>query len=182
MSADFTLDGEAEPPSRLRRLVVPVLALAVGALLGFAVRSWVAIPSTVVVDGHPSTLHVYRVDPVGALSQPGHGEAVIFKQATISRLVTELNNLPTYATRGRPCDKSAVYVTLSFSYDNGEIPDKWLEAVGVAFAGAATVVQICRSQVSFELLEASNQPADFTLLALGQVPCSGVHYLSGNLI
>jgi hypothetical protein len=118
--ADFTLDGDAEPPLRLRRLLVPVLALAIGTLLGFAARSWVAIPSPVVVDGHPTTLHIYRVDPVGALSQPGHGEAVIFKQATIARLVTELNRLPASAARGRACDKGAVFVTLSFSYDNGD--------------------------------------------------------------
>ena len=120
MPQEFELEGEAEPPLRPSRLLVPVLALAIGAVLGFAARSWVAVPSPVVVDGHPTTLHVYRVDPVGALSQPGHGEAVIFKQATISHLVNELNGLPAFAPRGRPCDKSAVFVTLSFSYDNGD--------------------------------------------------------------
>ena len=35
---------------------------------------------------------------------------------------------------------------------------------------------------NFEFLGASNQPADSTLLRLGQVPHSGVHYLSGNHI
>jgi hypothetical protein len=97
-----------------------VLAVAIGALLGFAARSWIANPSPVVVDGHPTTLHVYRVDPVGALPQPGHGETVIFKQSTISHLVIELNHLPALAARGRACDKRPVFITLSFSYDNGD--------------------------------------------------------------
>jgi hypothetical protein len=73
-----------------------------------------------VVDGHPSTLHVYRWDPGGTLPLPGRGEAVIFRQATISQLVAELNRLPAFPRSGRSCDRSGWYFALSFSYDSGD--------------------------------------------------------------
>jgi hypothetical protein len=120
MSEQFTQDLDGGSSSHLRRLLLPALVLALGAVLGFAGRSWLAFPSALVVDGHPTTLHVYQVDPAGALPQPGHGEAVIFKQATIARVVTELNHLPVFPGSRRPCDKSGPFVALSFSYDNGD--------------------------------------------------------------
>jgi hypothetical protein len=119
VSADF-VDDLHGGPSGPRRLLVPALALAAGVVIGFAGRSWLAVPSDVVVDGHPSTLHVFRVDPAGTLPEPGRGEAVIFKQTTIARVVAELNNLPPFSKSGRPCDKSGVYFAVSFSYDNGD--------------------------------------------------------------
>jgi hypothetical protein len=120
VSGDFTEDVDPGPPSRLRRLLLPALALTVGAVIGFAGRSGLAFPSEVVVDGHPSTLHVYRWDPGGALPQPGRGEAVIFRQATISQVAAELNRLPAFPKSGRSCDRSGSYFALSFSYDNGD--------------------------------------------------------------
>ena len=119
MSTDFGEEFD-ESRSRLRRLLIPAVALALGAVIGFAGRSWLTVPSDVVVDGHPSTLHVYRWDPGGALPEPGRGEAVIFKQATIAQVVAELNGLPAFPKNGRSCDRSGPYVALSFSYDNGD--------------------------------------------------------------
>jgi hypothetical protein len=119
MSGDVSEDLKGGP-SGARRLLVPAVALAVGVVIGLAGRSWLAHPSDVVVDGHPSTLHVYRVDPAGALPQPGRGEVVIFKPTTIARVVSELNNLPAFPRSGRPCDKSGMYFAVSFSYDNGD--------------------------------------------------------------
>ena len=120
MSADLPEDLDDRRTSGLTRLLLPALALAVGAVIGFAGRSWLALPSDVVVDGHPSTLHVFRFDPAGALPEPGRGEAVIFKQATISKVVAELNHLPAFPKSGRPCDKGGSYLALGFSYDNGD--------------------------------------------------------------
>jgi hypothetical protein len=108
LSSGFAGDLDDRPRSRLRRLLLPALALTVGAVIGFAGRSWLALPSDVVVDGHPSTLHVYRWDPVGPQPELGRGEAVIFKQATISMVVAELNRLPAFPKSGRSCDKSGV--------------------------------------------------------------------------
>ena len=119
MSRDFSEDLHAGS-SGPRRLLVPAVALAVGVVIGLAGRSWLALPSDVMVDGHPSTLHVYRVDPAGALPEPGRGEAVIFKQTTIARVVSELNNLPAFPGSGRRCDKSGMYFEVSLSYDNGD--------------------------------------------------------------
>ncbi len=119
MSTDFGEEFD-ESRSRLRRLLIPAVALALGAVIGFAGRSWLTVPSDVVVDGHPSTLHVYRWDPGGTLPEPGRGEAVIFKQATIAQVVAELNGLPAFPKNGRSCDRSGPYVALSFSYDNGD--------------------------------------------------------------
>jgi hypothetical protein len=119
VSTDFGEEFD-QSRSRLRRLLIPAVALALGAVIGFAGRSWLTVPSDVVVDGHPSTLHVYRWDPGGTLPQPGRGEAVIFKQATISQVVAELNRLPAFPKSGRSCDKDGPYVALSFSYDNGD--------------------------------------------------------------
>ncbi len=120
MTAEFKEELGGEPPSRLGRLLLPVAALAIGAVIGFAARSWLASPSVVVIDGKPSTLHVFRFDPAGALPEPGRGEAVIFKQATISKVVAELNHLPAFPRSGRPCDRGGQYLALTFSYDNGD--------------------------------------------------------------
>ena len=120
VSSEVSEDLDDRPTSGLRRLLLPALALAVGAVIGFAGRSWLALPSDVVVDGHPSTLHVYRWDSARALPEPGRGEAVIFKQPTISKVVAELNRLPAFPKSGRPCDKGGSYLALSFSYDNGD--------------------------------------------------------------
>ena len=120
MTADSREEPGGEPPSRLSRLLLPVVALAVGGLIGFAGRSWLNPPGTVVVDGRPSTLHIFRWDPGGPLPQPGQGEAVIFRQATISKVVAELNHLPAFPKSGRSCDVGGSYLALSFSYDNGD--------------------------------------------------------------
>jgi hypothetical protein len=120
MTLDSTEELGAEPPSRLSRLVLLVVALAVGGLIGFAGRSWLNPPNPVVVDGRPSTLHIYRWDPDGLLPQPGQGAAVIFKQETISRVVAELNHLPAFPKNGRSCDMGGSYLGLSFSYNNGD--------------------------------------------------------------
>jgi hypothetical protein len=117
-------------------MVLPLLALVIGAVIGFAGRSLLASPSNVVVDGHPSTLHIFRVDPGGTLPQPGQGEAVIFNQTTIARVVTELNSLPAFPKGGRPCDKGGVYLAISFSYDNGDT-----ETVNVRPAPCGTVTK-----------------------------------------
>jgi hypothetical protein len=120
MTADSREELGAEPPSRLGRLVLLVVALAVGALIGFEGRSWLAPPSPVVVDGRPSTLHIYRWDPGGPLRLPGQGAAVIFKQETISKVVAELNHLPAFPKTGRSCDPGGSYLGLRFSYDSGD--------------------------------------------------------------
>jgi hypothetical protein len=120
MTADLSEELDDRPTSRLLRLVIPLLALAIGAAIGFAGRSQLAPSREVVVDGRPSTLHVYRFDPAGALPQPGRGEAVIFTPATISKVAADLNALPAFPKAGRSCDKGGPFVALTFSYDNGD--------------------------------------------------------------
>lgn len=120
MTADSKEELDGERPSRLSRLLLPIVALAVGGLIGFAGRSWLNPSSPVVVDERPSTLHVYRWDPSGPLPQPGQGEAVIFKQETISKVVAELNHLPAFPKNGRSCDMGGSYLALSFDYNNGD--------------------------------------------------------------
>ncbi|MDQ6879785.1 MAG: hypothetical protein M3082_19225 [Candidatus Dormibacteraeota bacterium] len=117
MTADISEELDARPTGGLRRVVLPLLALVIGAVIGFGGRSWLASPSDVVVDGHPSTLHVYRFDPTTKASPVG---AVIFNQATISKVAAELNGLPAFPKSGRSCDKDGLYVALTFSYDNGD--------------------------------------------------------------
>ena len=120
MSSDFSEDSDTGPPLRLRRWLVPALALVIGAAIGVAARSWLAPPTFVVVDGKPSILHVYRWEPEGPLPQPGRGEVVIFKQETISKVAAELNHLPAFPKSGRSCHMNGSYLALSFSYDNGD--------------------------------------------------------------
>lgn len=120
MTADASGDFDVRPTSALRRLVVPAVALVAGVAIGFAGRSSLGLPSDVVVDGHPSTLHVYRFEPAGALPQPGQGEVVIFDQASISYVVAELNRLPAFPKAGRRCNDSGSFFQLTFDYDNGD--------------------------------------------------------------
>jgi hypothetical protein len=117
MTADTSEELDARPAAGLRRVAPPFLVLVIGAVIGFSGRSWLASPSDVVVDGHPSTLGVYRFDPTTNVSP---AEAVIFNQGTISKVAAELNGLPAFPKSGRSCDKDSVYVALTFSYDNGD--------------------------------------------------------------
>jgi hypothetical protein len=117
MTADISEGLDARPAAGLRRVVPPLLVLVIGAVIGFGGRSWLASPSDVVVDGHPSTLDVYRFDPTTKASPRG---AVIFDQATISKVAAELNGLPAFPRSGRTCEKAGLYVALTFSYDNGD--------------------------------------------------------------
>lgn len=117
MTADSSEELDARPAAGLRRVVLPLLFLVIGAVIGFGGRSWLAFPSDVIVDGHPSTLHIYRFDPTAKVSPGG---AVIFNRATISKVAAELNGLPAFPKSGRSCDKGGLYVALTFSYDNGD--------------------------------------------------------------
>src|ERR1700675_4476942 len=98
MTADISEELDARPTGGLRRVALPLLALVIGAVIGFGGRSWLASPSDVIVDGPPSPLHVYRFDPTTKASPAG---TVIFNKDTISRVAAELNSLPVFPKSGR---------------------------------------------------------------------------------
>ena len=98
-------------------LVLPALVL--GAIVGFLLGSS-RTPNDVLVPGLPTTLHLYRFEPVGALPQPGNGETVIFDQGAISRIAAEVNRLPSFPRIGRKCDPTLSTYLLSFDYSNGD--------------------------------------------------------------
>jgi len=74
----------------------------------------------VLVPGGPTTLHLYRFEPAGALPQPGNGETVIFDQGAISRIAAEVNRLPSFPKIGRQCAATLSTYLLSFDYSNGD--------------------------------------------------------------
>ena len=98
-------------------LVLPALVL--GAIVGFLLGSS-RTPNDVLVAGRPTTLHLYRFEPAGALPQPGNGETVIFDQGAISRIAAEVNRLPTFPRIGRQCEATLSTYLLSFDYSNGD--------------------------------------------------------------
>ena len=98
-------------------LVLPALVL--GAIVGFLLGSS-RTPNDVLVPGRPTTLHLYRFEPAGALPQPGNGETVIFDQGAISRIAAEVNRLPSFPRIGRQCDPTLSTYLLSFDYSNGD--------------------------------------------------------------
>jgi hypothetical protein len=95
------------------------VALLLGGLIGFILGSARA-PSSVLVPGMPTTLHLYRVDPNGSLPQPGNGEKVIFDQQVIARIAAELNRLPAFPRLGRDCNATQPMYQLDFDYSNGD--------------------------------------------------------------
>jgi len=96
-----------------------VATLVVGGVIGFLLGSTRA-PSEVLVPGKPTTLHLYRFDPVGSLPKPGNGEVVIFDQHAISRIAAEVNRLPSFPRIGQQCDAGLSTYWLSFDYSNGD--------------------------------------------------------------
>ena len=98
-------------------LVLPALVL--GAIVGFLLGSS-RTPNDVLVPGRPTTLHLYRFEPAGALPQPGNGETVIFDPGAISRIAAEVNRLPTFPRIGRQCEATLSTYLLSFDYSNGD--------------------------------------------------------------
>ena len=98
-------------------LVLPALVL--GAIVGFLLGSS-RTPNDVLVPGRPTTLHLYRFEPAGALPQPGNGETVIFDQGAISRIAAEVNRLPTFPRIGRQCEAALSTYLLSFDSSNGD--------------------------------------------------------------
>jgi len=96
-----------------------VATLVVGGVIGFLLGSTRA-PSEVLVPGKPTTLHLYRFDPVGSLPKPGNGEVVIFDQHAISRIAAEVNRLPSFPRIGQQCDAGLATYWLSFDYSNGD--------------------------------------------------------------
>jgi hypothetical protein len=107
------------PSDRTTGIVLAVAALALGGVIGFLIGSS-RVPSDVLVPGRPTTLHIFRVDPVGSLPTPGNGETVIFDQRSISRIAAELNRLPPFPTVGQHCDANLLTYELSFDYSNGD--------------------------------------------------------------
>ena len=107
--------GLAPPPA----VFLLLAGLGLGGIVGFLIGSS-RTPPAVLVPGHPTTLHVYRFDSVGALPEPGNGERVIFDQSTITRVAAELNRLPPFPKFGRHCDVVLPRYPLTFDYNNGD--------------------------------------------------------------
>jgi hypothetical protein len=98
--------------------VIAAATLVLGGIGGFLLGSS-RTPNDVLVPGRPTTLHLYRFDPVGSLPKPGNGETVIFDQRAISRFAAEVNRLPSFPKIGRQCDPTLSTYLLSFDYSTG---------------------------------------------------------------
>ena len=83
--------------------MLALAALVLGGIGAFLLGSS-RTPKDALVPGRPTTLHLYRFDPVGVLPKPGDGETVIFDQGAISRIAAEVNRLPSFPRIGRQCD------------------------------------------------------------------------------